>query len=197
MEQKCYGIRNIASFPAGMLPVLPSCHVTLTPCCIVPWQQSVATRLIQIACCYGANIRSDLRVTTRTRLTRGNFTRRLGYRRAKCPAVALWWIIHELNCSICSLIIFTVVTDQHSAAIIVQAVDDVGYSLLYAPVLFVKVTLYSVYVYGRGTLCFGGLSMFLHGRSRFPPRLKYWLPIHYDTIEDGQKKISSFILILY
>ena len=129
MEQKCYGIRNIASFPAGMLPVLPSCHVTLTPCCIVPWQQSVATRLIQIACCYGANIRSGLRVTTRTRLTRGNFTRRLGYRRAKCPAVALWWIIHELNCSICGLIIFTVVTDQHSAAISVQAVDDVGYSL--------------------------------------------------------------------
>ena len=55
--------------------------------------------------------------------------RRLGYRRAKCPAVALWWIIHELNCSICGLIIFTVVTDQHSAAISVQAVDDVGYSL--------------------------------------------------------------------
>ena len=130
MEQKCYGMRNIASFPAGMLPVLPSCHVTLTPCCIVPWQQSVATRLIQIACCYGANIRSDLRVTTRTRLTRGNFTRRLGYRRAKCPAVALWWIIHELNCFICGLIIFTVVTDQHSAAISVQAVDDVGYSLV-------------------------------------------------------------------
>ena len=129
MEQKCYGIRNIASFPAGMLPVLPSCHVTLTPCCIVPWQQSVATRLIQIACCYGANIRSALRVTTRTRLTRGNFTRRLGYRRPKCPAVALWWIIHELNCSICGLIIFTVVTDQHSTAISVQAVDDVGYSL--------------------------------------------------------------------
>ena len=25
--------------------------------------------------------------------------------------------------------------------------------------------------------------------------LKYWMPIHYDTIEDGQnKKISSFIL---
>ena len=96
----------------------------------VPWQQSVATRLIQIACCYGANIRSDLRVTTCTRLTRGNFTRRLGYRRAKYPAVALWWIIHELNCSICGLIIFTVVTDQHRAAISVQAVDDVGYSLL-------------------------------------------------------------------
>ena len=31
--------------------------------------------------------------------------------------------------TICGLIIFTVVTDQHSAAISVQAVDDVGYSL--------------------------------------------------------------------
>ena len=144
MEQKCYGICNIASFSAGMLPVLPSCHVTLTPCCIVPWQQSVATRLIQIARCYGANIRSDLRVTTRTRLTGGNFTRRLGYRRAKCPAVALWWIIHELNCSSCGLIIFTVVTDQHSAAICVQAVDDVGYSLSEAPL-----TLWAAYLYQK------------------------------------------------
>ena len=25
-------------------------------------------------------------------------------------------------------------------------------------------------------------------RSRYPPRLKYWMPIHYDTIEDGQNK---------
>ena len=32
----------------------------------------------------------------------------------------------------------------------------------YAQVLFVKITLYSVYVYRRGTLCYGGLSMFLH-----------------------------------
>ena len=24
----------------------------------------------------------------------------------------------------------------------------------------------------------------------------FWIPIHYDTIKDGQKKISSFILIL-
>ena len=35
------------------------------------------------------------------------------------------------------------------------------------------------------------------GRSRYPPRLKYRMPIHNDTIEDGQnKKISSIILIL-
>ena len=31
----------------------------------------------------------------------------------------------------------------------------------------------------------------------YSPWLKYWIPIHYDTIEDEQnKKISSFILIL-
>ena len=39
-----------------MPPILPSCHVALTQYCIIPWQQSVATRLIQNACCYGANI---------------------------------------------------------------------------------------------------------------------------------------------
>ena len=34
-------------------------------------------------------------------------------------------------------------------------------------------------------------------RSRCPPQLKYWMPIHYDTIEDGAKQnIPSFILIL-
>ena len=26
--------------------------------------------------------------------------------------------------------------------------------------------------------------------------IKYWMPIHYDTIKNGQKKISSFSLIL-
>ena len=35
----------------------------------------------------------------------------------------------------------------------------------YAPVNFVKVTIYSVYVYGRETLCYGGLPMFLHRDS--------------------------------
>ena len=34
--------------------------------------------------------------------------------------------------------------------------------LRFAPVLFVKGTLYSVYVNERGTLSYGGLSMFLH-----------------------------------
>ena len=33
------------------------------------------------------------------------------------------------NCSSCSLILFTVITDKHSAVISVQVVDDVGYSL--------------------------------------------------------------------
>ena len=37
-------------------------------------------------------------------------------------------------------------------------------------------------------------------RSSHPPRLKYWMPIHYDTIEDGQNKTShllfSFLLIV-
>ena len=28
------------------------------------------------------------------------------------------------------------------------------------------------------------------------PQLKYWMPIHYDIIEDGQIKKSSFVLIL-
>ena len=33
--------------------------------------------------------------------------------------------------------------------------------------------------------------------SPYPPRLKYWLPIHYETIERWAKqKISSLILIL-
>ena len=35
----------------------------------------------------------------------------------------------------------------------------------YVPVNFVKVTLHSMYVYGRKTLCYGGLPMLLH-RSR-------------------------------
>ena len=30
-------------------------------------------------------------------------------------------------------------------------------------------------------------------RSRYPPRLKYWIPIHYDTIEDGQNKKSHLL----
>ena len=38
--------------------------------------------------------------------------------------------------------------------------------LWYAPVLFVKVTLYSVDVYGKRTLSYGGLPMFLHRHSR-------------------------------
>ena len=29
--------------------------------------------------------------------------------------------------------------------------------------------------------------------SRYPPRLKYWMPIHYDTIEDGQNKKSHLL----
>ena len=29
--------------------------------------------------------------------------------------------------------------------------------------------------------------------SRYPPQLKYWMPIHYDTIEDGQTKKSHLL----
>ena len=129
MEQKCYGIRNIASFPAACYP---SCQVVMSHLphavlyrdnnrllrdynsdCVLLWCEH--TQWLACNHAYAFNARE--------------FYARLGYRRAKCPAVALWWIIHELNCSICGLIIFTVVTDQHSAAISVQAVDDVGYSL--------------------------------------------------------------------
>ena len=28
---------------------------------------------------------------------------------------------------------------------------------------------------------------------QYPPRLKYWMPIHYDTIEDGQNKKSHLL----
>ena len=31
-------------------------------------------------------------------------------------------------------------------------------------------------------------------RSRHPPWLKYWMPIHYDTIEDGQNKQSHLLI---
>ena len=30
-------------------------------------------------------------------------------------------------------------------------------------------------------------------RSRYPPRLKYWMPIHNDTIEDGQNKQTHLL----
>ena len=33
----------------------------------------------------------------------------------------------------------------------------------------------------------------IHHDSRYPPRLKYWMPIHYDTIEDGQNKKSHLL----
>ena len=42
----------------------------------------------------------------------------------------------------------------------------------------------------------GWASNILSGRcwrSRYPPRLKYWMPIHYDTIEDGQNKKSHLL----
>ena len=42
----------------------------------------------------------------------------------------------------------------------------------------------------------GRASNILRGgcrRSRYPPRLKYWMPIHYDTIEDGQNKKSHLL----
>ena len=45
-----------------------------------------------------------------------------------------------------------------------------------------------------------GISSILRDGCRhrwYSPRLKYWIPIHYDTIKDEQnKKITSFILIL-
>ena len=34
-------------------------------------------------------------------------------------------------------------------------------------------------------------------RSRYPPRLKYWMPIHYDTIEGGQNKKKSHLLFSF
>ena len=30
-------------------------------------------------------------------------------------------------------------------------------------------------------------------RHSRPPQLKYWMPIHYDTIEDGQNKKSHLL----
>ena len=30
-----------------------------------------------------------------------------------------------------------------------------------------------------------------------PPRLKYWMPIRYDTIEDGQNKKSHVLFSLF
>ena len=33
-------------------------------------------------------------------------------------------------------------------------------------------------------------------RSRYPPRLRYWMPIHYVTIEDGQNKKSHLLFSL-
>ena len=32
-------------------------------------------------------------------------------------------------------------------------------------------------------------------RNRYPPRLKYLMPIYYDTIEDGQNKKSHLIFL--
>ena len=32
--------------------------------------------------------------------------------------------------------------------------------------------------------------------SRYPPQLKYWKPIHYDNIEDGQNKKSHLLFSL-
>ena len=29
--------------------------------------------------------------------------------------------------------------------------------------------------------------------SRYPPRLKYWMPIHYDITKDGQNKKSHLL----
>ena len=87
---KSYGICNFALFPAGMPPVLPSWHVTLIPCCIVLWHPSVATRLIQNACCYGASLRDDLPLT-RT----GHFARCRLIPSRKISCGKMWWIIHE------------------------------------------------------------------------------------------------------
>ena len=41
---------------------------------------------------------------------------------------------------------------------------------------------------------FDGVIMDGHSiLRRHPPRLKYWMPIHYDTIEDGQNKQSHLL----
>ena len=54
----------------------------------------------------------------------------------------------------------------------------------YTSVLFVKVTLYFVYVYGRGTRCNGGLPMFLHRHTR-------------THTEEKPPKISNFIIGIF
>ena len=39
----------------------------------------------------------------------------------------------------------------------------------------------------------GWTSNILSGGCRRRPRLKYWMPIHYDTIEDGQNKQTHLL----
>ena len=49
----------------------------------------------------------------------------------------------------------------------------------YAPVLFVKVTLYSVDVYGKGTFSYGGLPMFLHRYTIYAAKFESKLETTY------------------
>ena len=59
-------------------------------------------------------------------------------------------------------------------------------TVAYASVLFVKVTLYSVVFYGRGTLRHGWLS---HRLKKTSPRFYKWLNEHYSS------RYSSSILL--
>ena len=44
------------------------------------------------------------------------------------------------------------------------------------------------------TSCLGLVSTLGHYAMACQTRLKYWVPIHYDTIEDGQNKKSHLLL---
>ena len=59
-------------------------------------------------------------------------------------------------------------------------------TVLNGSVLFVKVVLYSMYVYGRGTYCHGGLPLFLHTTQV--------LQIHDLTKIKGEIKLELHIL---
>ena len=74
----------------------------------------------------------------------------------------------------------------------------------YVPVLFVNVTLYSVCVYGRRTLCYGGLPMSLHrynstlNSSYFVHRLFLLIgPKHINLLPETNKPRTKCVLALW
>ena len=67
------------------------------------------------------------------------------------------------------------------------------------PVLFVKVTFYSVDVYGRGTVCYGELPMFLHRDFAlffWPLFFSNCLTIGYASFDEKKKKIDPVVFSL-